>query len=128
MCKLTPIQTNTDNIIKVASIKAETIKKILQIASDCSKIDYLYIFGSSVEERCTPTSDLDIAIISNITRSKLFRNKEYTEFTNKLYAIDPEQDYDIIQFNSIDSIKNCKDAVCSDILIKEKLVYIREGA
>lgn len=128
MCRLVAIQTNAGKAIKVADIKAETIKRISEIASACSKIDYIYIFGSSVEERCTPNSDIDIAIISNVTRSKLFRNKEYTEFTNKLYDIDPEQDYDILQFNSIDSIQKCKDAVCSEILTKGKLVYTREGA
>ncbi|MCM1542063.1 MAG: nucleotidyltransferase domain-containing protein [Blautia sp.] len=128
MCKLISIQTNTGQTVKVADIKAETIKKILEIAPICSKIDYIYIFGSSVEERCTPNSDIDIVVVSNITRSKLFRNKEYTEFTNKLYDIDIEQDYDILQFNSVDSFKNSKDFVCKDILTQGKLIYRRKGA
>ena len=49
MCRLVSIQTNTGKDIKVADIKAEIIKKILEIAPICSKIDHIYIFGSSVE-------------------------------------------------------------------------------
>lgn len=128
MCRLVSIQTNTGKDIKVADIKAEIIKKILEIAPICSKIDHIYIFGSSVEERCTEKSDIDMAIVSNIVRSKLFNSKDYKEFTNRLYNIDLEQDYDILQFNSMDSLKKCKDAVCRDILTKGKLVYSREGA
>lgn len=126
MCNLIPIQTNTGEIVKVASIKADTIKKISELTSLCSKIDYIYIFGSSLTEKCTHKSDIDIAIISNITRSKLFRNKEYTEFTNKLYGIDPEQDYDILQFNSLEAIKKSKDIICMDILIEGRLIYSRK--
>lgn len=51
MCRLVSIQTNTGTYIKVADIKAEIIKKILKIAPICSKIDHIYIFGSSVEEK-----------------------------------------------------------------------------
>ncbi|MGN0159848.1 MAG: nucleotidyltransferase domain-containing protein [Lachnospiraceae bacterium] len=127
MCRLVSIKTNTGTDIKVADIKAEIIKKILEIAPICSKIEHIYIFGSSVEERCTEKSDIDIAIVSNITRSKLFNAKDYKEFTNRLYNIDLEQDYDILQFNSIASIKESKDSVCKDILTKGKLIYSREG-
>ena len=128
MCRLVYIQSNAGANIEVADIKADIIKKILEIAPGCSKIDYIYIFGSSVEERCTEKSDIDIAIVSNVTRSKLFESKDYKEFTNKLYNIDLEQDYDILQFNSIKRIKESNDAVCNDILTKGKLIYKREGA
>ena len=67
-----------------------------------------------------------MAIVSNITRSKLYNDKDYKELTNRLYNIDLEQDYDILQFNSVDSIKKSKDAVCIDILTKGKLIYSRE--
>lgn len=128
MCKLMSIQSNTGNNVEVADIKAGVIKKILEIASICPKIDYIYIFGSSVEERCTEKSDIDIAIVSNVIRSKLFRSKDYRDFILKLYSINTEQDYDILQFNSIKTIQESKDAVCSDILTKGKLIYRREGA
>lgn len=122
------IQSNTGNNVEVADIKAGVIKKILEIAPICPKIDYIYIFGSSVEERCTEKSDIDIAIVSNVIRSKLFRSKDYRDFILKLYSINTEQDYDILQFNSIKTIQESKDAVCSDILTKGKLIYRREGA
>lgn len=122
------IQSNTGNNVEVADIKAGVIKKILEIAPICPQIDYIYIFGSSVEERCTEKSDIDIAIVSNVIRSKLFRSKDYRDFILKLYSINTEQDYDILQFNSIKTIQESKDAVCSDILTKGKLIYRREGA
>lgn len=128
MCKLMSIQSNTGNNVEVADIKAGVIKKILEIAPICPQIDYIYIFGSSVEERCTEKSDIDIAIVSNVIRSKLFRSKDYRDFILKLYSINTEQDYDILQFNSIKTIQESKDAVCSDILTKGKLIYRREGA
>ena len=128
MCRLKFIQSNLGVNIEVADIKADIIKKIFEISPICSKIDYIYIFGSSVEERCTEKSDIDIAIVSNVIRSKLFQSKDYKEFTNKLYNIDLEQDYDILQFNSLKTIRESKDAVCYDILTRGKLLYKREGA
>ncbi|MGN0326249.1 MAG: nucleotidyltransferase domain-containing protein [Lachnospiraceae bacterium] len=50
----------------VEDINADIIKQILALAEFWNKIDYIYIFGSSLEERCTKESDIDIAIISNI--------------------------------------------------------------
>lgn len=113
--------------IEVADIKAEIIKKIILLAHTCDKIDYIYVFGSTVEESCTDKSDIDIAIISNVTRSKLFQNKSYNEFTNKLYDIDIDQDYDILQFNSLEEVKSSEDFVCRDIINKGKLLYERMG-
>jgi len=128
MCELIPIQTSDGTRIMVADIKADVIKQIIDLAQDCSKIDYIYIFGSSLEERCTDKSDIDIAIISNVTRSRLFRAKEYDKFTHKLYNIDLKQDYDILQFNSLEQLKKSKDMVCKDILAKGKVIYTRMGA
>lgn len=128
MCELIPIQTSDGSRINVADIKADVIKQIIKIAHDCNKIDYIYIFGSSLEERCTDKSDIDIAIISNVTRSRLFRTKEYDEFKDKLYKIDLKQDYDILQFNSLEQLKKSKDIVCKDILNRGELIYSRKGA
>ena len=125
MCKLVQIQSNTGEEVLVADIKADTIKKIIMIAQNCNKIDYIYVFGSSVEERCKEQSDIDLAIISNVTRAKLFQSKEYDEFLDTLYDIDIEQDYDILQFNSVEALKTRKDFVCMDILNKGKMIYKR---
>jgi predicted nucleotidyltransferase len=127
MCKLISIKNNLGEDIKVADIKADTIKKIIMLAEKCDKIDYIILFGSSVEERCTEQSDIDMAVVSNVTRSRLFGSKKYDDFTSGLYGIDFEQDYDILQFNSIEKIKNSKDFVCKDIISKGKILYKRVG-
>lgn len=128
MCKLVTIENSNGTKIKVADIKADIIKKIISLARSCDKIDYIYVFGSTIEESCTDKSDIDIAIVSNVTRSKLFRTKSYDEFTKKLYDIDFNQDYDILQFNSLEAIKNSDDFVCRDIINKGVLLYKRMGA
>lgn len=128
MCKLVTIENSNGAKIEVADIKVEIIKKIISLAHACDKIDYIYVFGSTVDESCTDKSDIDIAIISNVTRSKLFQTKSYNEFTNKLYDIDIDQDYDILQFNSLDAITNSDDFVCRDIIDKGQLLYERKGA
>jgi predicted nucleotidyltransferase len=128
MCKLVSFKTSDGTEIKVADIKAKTLEQIIDLASICKKIDYVFLFGSTVEERCTDKSDIDIAIVSNVSRAKLFRAKDYNQFTSGLYNIDSEQDYDILQFNSIDAIKKSKDLVCKDIMEKGKILYKRVGA
>ena len=128
MCKLVSMKTNYGEIVEVADVKVKTISKICEIAKACPKIDYIYIFGSSVDDRCTSESDIDIAIVSNVTRSILFEAQDYDRFTTDLYNIDDEQEYDILQFNSLDALKQKKERVCKDILNKGKLIYMREGA
>lgn len=127
MCKLVKITNSLGDQIEVAEIKADTIKKIIKIAKICDKIDYIYLFGSSVEERCTDESDIDLAIISNVSASKLCNRSSYREFKERLYAIDTDQEYDRLQFNSLKAIRNSKEPVCLDIISKGKLLYQREG-
>lgn len=127
MCKLVKITNSLGEQIEVAEIKADTIKKIIKIAKICDKIDYIYLFGSSVEERCTDESDIDLAIISNVSASKLCNRSSYREFKERLYAIDTEQEYDRLQFNSLKAIRNSKEPICLDIISKGKLLYQREG-
>lgn len=125
MCKLVSMKTNYGASVKVADIKVDIINEICELAQDCKKIDYIYLFGSSVEDSCTHKSDIDIAIISNVTRSALFRARDYDKFTERLYDIDQEQEYDILQFNSLQALKDKKDFVCRDILEKGQLIYAR---
>ncbi len=127
MCKLVKITNSLGEQIEVAEIKADTIKKIIKIAKICDKIDYIYLFGSSVEERCTDESDIDLAIISNVSASKLCNRSSYREFKERLYAIDTDQEYDRLQFNSLKAMRNSKEPVCLDIISKGKLLYQREG-
>lgn len=125
MCKLIPIETKTGTV-NVADIKANSIKRIIEMTPLCKKIDCIYLFGSSLEERCTTKSDIDLAVVSNVTRSRLFRSRDYNKFLERLYSIDTEQEYDVLQFNSLDNIINSSDFVCKDIINKGKLIYKRE--
>ena len=50
MCKLVAIDNGNGMKIEVADIKAEIIKSIISLARICDKIDYIYVFGSTVEE------------------------------------------------------------------------------
>ena len=103
MCKLVKITNSLGEQIEVAEIKADTIKKI------------------------TDESDIDLAIISNVSASKLCNRSSYREFKERLYAIDTDQEYDRLQFNSLKAMRNSKEPVCLDIISKGKLLYQREG-
>ncbi len=72
-------------------------------------------------------SKIDLAIISNVSASKLCNRSSYREFKERLYAIDTDQEYDRLQFNSLKAIRNSKEPVCLDIISKGKLLYQREG-
>lgn len=122
------IENNIGEKIQVADIKADTIKQIIAIAKICDKIERIYLFGSAVEERCRQESDIDLAIVSNVTASSLMRKSSYRKFKDKLYAIDRKQEYDRLQFNSYEAIQNSRELVCQDILSKRKLLYKKENA
>lgn len=124
MCKLIDINTNFGSVIKVADIKEDCIKNIIESASICDKIDYIYLFGSSLKLNCKEQSDIDIAIISNINKSKLFKNKSYDNFTNKLYSKSLEQDYDLLFFESQDELKS-DDLICKEIIKEGQIIYKR---
>ena len=123
MCKLVTIQNNLGDSFDVADIKKDTIEQIIKIAGECNLIDTIYLFGSSVEKRCTDRSDIDLAIIGKVTRSRLFRSKAYNDFTSKLYKIDEDQDYDILTFNSQAALDNSKEFVARDILTKGNVIF-----
>lgn len=128
MCKLISVKTNFGTQVEVADLKKEYIENVIDAARDCNKIDSIILFGSSLEERCRKDSDIDLAIISNVTRSRLFKNKSYDRFTTRLYQSSPGQDYDLLQFNSKRAIEDCREFVCSEILKKGKTIYRKEGA
>lgn len=130
MCKLVKIRNSLGEEIEVAEMKADTIIQIIKIAKICDKIDYIYLFGSSVEERCTDESDIDLAIISNVTASKLYSRSSYRKFKERLYAIDRDQEYDRLQFNSLKAIRNSKPdekvfPFSSGVILHEYFLYPR---
>lgn len=128
MCKLVTIKTNFGTKVNVADIKKDCIENIISQANQCEHIDYIILFGSSLEESCQEVSDIDIAVISNVTRLRLFALASYDKFVTELYMKKEQQDYDILQFNSMEHLKQKKDSVCRDIVDKAKIIYMRGGA
>ena len=127
MCKLQTLRTNCGTDVLVADIKKACIENIIQAAFACEKIDAIYLFGSALELRCKNTSDIDIAIVSNVTRAKLFNTKSYNDFTSKVYAKDIYQDYDILQFDSEEKMFSGS-AIGNEIKQKGQLIYKRENS
>ena len=122
MCRMVNFQTNFGSTVCVADIKKDSIANIVEAAQKCSAINEIILFGSSLKERCKESSDIDIAVISNISRSRLFSSKTYRHFTRQIYLHKIGQDYDILQFNSMSDIEACSDAVCRDICREGKVI------
>ena len=77
MCRLVSIDTNFNTKIMVADIKAEYINNISQKAGLCKNISHIYLFGSALKEECKEASDIDILVVSDIARSKLYKTKSF---------------------------------------------------
>lgn len=127
MCKLVDLRTNYGDTIQVADIKKDSIQNIIEAAQECGTINEIILFGSSLQERCKENSDIDIAVVSNVSRAKLFNSKAYQKFTGQVYLYKIEQDYDILQFNSLYDIEKSKEAVCQDIKRDGKVIYRRKS-
>lgn len=127
MCQLVTLQTNYGANIHVAEIKKRHIENILNSAPLCKQISAIMLFGSSLEERCTKKSDIDIAIISNSSLDKLSQTKAFDKFMNHLYSYDMEQEYDRLYFKSIEEIKEKKNCIpiCDELMRKGKVIYRR---
>ena len=126
MCRLVSLETNYGSTVRVADIKKDSILNIIEAAHNCASINEIILFGSSLQERCHENSDIDIAVVSNVKRSKLFNSKTYRDFTRQIYMHRIGQDYDILQFDSAKEIEDSKDAVCQDIKRDGKVIYRRE--
>ena len=100
MCNLVEFKDNK----YVADIKLNYIKNIVFQAEKCSKIKYIILFGSALEERCTIDSDIDIAIFGNELRSKILDSKSFHDFEKSVFEYDWNQDYDILYYK--DGSKN----------------------
>lgn len=112
MSKLVSINTNYNTQVQVAEIKLKYIQNIIESASKCTHIQEIILFGSALEERCTDESDIDIVIISNVARSRLYRLKTYTEFLSSLHQNDDYvQQYDVICVNGREQLIKNKDKV-----------------
>ena len=121
MCKV--VVMNVDNRkIRVADIKKKYMNNIIDAAKKCDLIDKVILFGSSIEDRCKESSDIDIAVFGNQIRSKALSSKKYERFARQLFAYnDFEQDYDILYFKSGTPIKS----LIMDDIQKGEVLYER---
>ena len=111
MCQLVALDIN-GRTINVASLKVAYIKNIIDNISRCELIDKVVLFGSSLEERCTEDSDIDLAIFGSRSKSKMFGSKSYKEYIKSITSYSKIQDYDILYF---DSTKNYDHSIMKDI-------------
>ena len=100
MCKLIDLQLS-DRVVRVADIKAEYIKNIVDSVKLCDYIEKVVLFGSSIDERCTEEPDIDIAVFGNVSEYRCLRSKKYKDFSEAIYKYNGfEQTYDILYFES----------------------------
>lgn len=128
MCQMVSIKTNFNTEIEVADIKKDVIENIIEAAGMCNRICQIILFGSVIENRCTIDSDVDMLIVSDISRSKLYRDKGYREFLKRLHNRDDyEQMYDVICVHGMDEVYRNQDTVhlFRDVIETGKLLYRR---
>ena len=122
MCRVVKMKIG-DRSIKVAEIKKKYIHNIIDAASKCSYIDRVILFGSSTMERCTESSDIDIAVFGSVSKGRALTSRSYRDFAGQLYAFDDyNQGYDILYFKSG---KNYTDRIVNDIE-KGEVLYARQ--
>ena len=56
------------------------------------------LFGSSLEERCSDRSDIDIAVFGTKAKGKYIDSKEFRSFKKGIFEFDWDQDYDVLYF------------------------------
>lgn len=125
--KLVEMPLDNGSKIKVAECKKKCIENMVSVAHKCKQIDAIVLFGSTLEDRCTTDSDIDIAIISKYGISKLSVLKSFRVFMQDLYRADEMQEYDRLYFNSLEEIvgKVEEAPICNEILNKGKIIYSR---
>ena len=82
----------------IADIKYKYIQNIVKQAEHCKHINRIMLFGSTLEERCTDKSDIDIAVFGDKTREKYLVSKEFRDFHRRVFMYDMDQEYDILYF------------------------------
>ena len=88
----------------IADIKHKYILNIIKQAEQCGNIHRIMLFGSSLEGRCTDSSDIDIAVFGKQSKNKYLQSKEFKRFQDQLFLYDLNQDYDILYF--ADNVKH----------------------
>ena len=96
----------------IADIKHKYVLNIVKQAELCENICRIMLFGSSLEERCTDKSDIDIAVFGKQSKNKYLQSKEFKNFQDQLFLYDLNQDYDILYF--ADNVQH-NDLILQDI-------------
>ncbi|MCM1186376.1 MAG: nucleotidyltransferase domain-containing protein [Lachnoclostridium sp.] len=128
MCRLISIETNFNTKIEVADIKKDVIENIIEAASVCTRICQIILFGSVIGSRCTEDSDVDMLVISDTSRSRLYKDKSYQEFLKRLHDRDDyKQIYDVICVHGMEEVYQYRNKVnlFQNILNCGKTLYRR---
>ncbi len=128
MCRMVSIKTNFNTEIEVADIKKDVVENIIKAAGACARICQIILFGSVIKNRCTEDSDVDLLVISDVTRSKLYKDKGYQEFLRRLHDYDNyEQLYDVICVRSEEELNLNKNRtrLFRDVITDGKILYKR---
>ena len=83
---------------QVAEIKLPYIENIISQANKTAHIEKIVLFGSSLKERCSEKSDIDIAVFGDFSKGKYYSTREYRQFVDGIFDFGFEQDYDILYF------------------------------
>ena len=122
MCKVVDVKIGNRRV-KVADIKSKYLDNIADSARECPLIDKIVLFGSSIEDRCTEESDIDIAVFGSQPIGKALTSKQFIRFADKLAEFDDFlQSYDILYFKSG---KKDNSAILAEIN-KGEVLYVRE--
>lgn len=119
MARLVKLFNNSD--IYVADIKKDLLLEIVEKAKEFDFIKQLILFGSSLEERCKYSSDIDLIITGNKPSYRCLDSKVYRNFTEYVYDLDFSQDYDIIY--QYDNINKMKGGLKREVLERGVVIY-----
>lgn len=125
MCKLSQIQTNFNTTVMVAELKKNSVQNIIHAASLCPRIQSVYLFGSSLEERCAPESDIDLALMIDTSPSKLYQSRSYRLFRNEIYEKNADQGFDFLHIRSDTDLSVMREPIHREIFEKGKEIYRR---
>ena len=107
------VELNVEGKVEyVSELKYDYILNIMKQAKKCKYIDKIMLFGSSLEERCNSSSDIDIAVFLNKSRGYVATTKSYTDFLDGVYYNKMGSHYDILCFRDD---TECEDEIMKDI-------------
>lgn len=95
MCRMIPYKEGR----YVAEIKLTHIENISEQAKKTENIRRIVLFRSSLEERCTDRSDIDIAVFGTKSKGSYIDSREFKSFKKGLFQFDWDQDYDVLYFS-----------------------------